>query len=158
AGIVVDQSPTALLQVIAGSAVNLTVSSGPPPVAVPNVVNSTQANATTAITGAGLVLGTVTSASSATGPSGSLISPNPAAGVVVAPGSDVNLVVSSGPSTTNLVVDKTVVSDGLGTQTTPAFSTSAAGELIVAFVASDGPSTGGQTSTISGGGLTWTLV
>jgi 6-phosphogluconolactonase (cycloisomerase 2 family) len=37
-------------------------------------------------------------------------------------------------------------------------STTAAGDLLVAFVASDAPTSGGQTSTVSGGGLTWTLI
>jgi hypothetical protein len=65
-------------------------------VSVPNVVNLTQAAATTAITGAGLVVGTVTTASSSIVPSGSVISQTPAAGASVAAGSAVNLVVSSG--------------------------------------------------------------
>ena len=67
------------------------------PVTVPNVVNQTQAAATTAIAGAGLVVGTVTQQSSATVPAGSVSSQNPAAGVGVAAGSAVNLVVSTGP-------------------------------------------------------------
>jgi hypothetical protein len=37
-------------------------------------------------------------------------------------------------------------------------STAASGDLIVAFVASDGPSGGGQGATVSGGGLSWTLL
>jgi hypothetical protein len=54
-------------------------------------------------------------------------------------------------------VDKTVSVDGTGTRTTPLFSTSSAGELLVAFAASDGPSaTNAQTLTVSGAGLTWT--
>src|SRR6185436_8191935 len=65
-------------------------------VAVPNVVNLTQAAATTAITNAGLVVGTVTTASSATVPSGSVISQTPVAGTSVSTGSAVNLVVSTG--------------------------------------------------------------
>ena len=60
AGSVISQNPVAGTQVATGSAVNLVVSTGPPLVAVPNVVNQTQAAATTAITGAGLVVGTVT--------------------------------------------------------------------------------------------------
>ena len=40
--------------------------SPPPPVSVPNVVGLTQTAATTAITGAGLVVGTVTTAPSST--------------------------------------------------------------------------------------------
>ena len=62
AGRVISQSPTAGTQVTQGSAVTLVVSSGPPQVAVPNVVGLTQAAATSAITGANLTLGTVTTA------------------------------------------------------------------------------------------------
>ena len=75
----------------------LTVTPPPPPVAVPNVVNLTQAAATTALGNAGLTLGTVSTASSTTVPAGSVISQTPAAGTLVAPGSAVALVVSSGP-------------------------------------------------------------
>src|SRR5580658_5417834 len=46
----------------------------------PNVVGQTQAAATTAITGAGLSVGTVTTQASATVTSGSVISQSPAAG------------------------------------------------------------------------------
>jgi uncharacterized repeat protein (TIGR03803 family) len=65
-------------------------------VAVPNVVGLTQAAATTAITGAGLAVGTVTTASSGTVPSGSVISESPVAGTSVSLGSAVNLVISTG--------------------------------------------------------------
>ena len=61
-----------------------------------------------------------------------------------------------GPAPT---VDKSVTVTGHGAVTTPAFSTTAAGETLVAFAGSDGPSGAGrQTVTVSGGGLTWTLV
>jgi hypothetical protein len=69
----------------------------PAPVPVPNVVGLTQAAATTAITGAGLIVGTVTTASSNIVASGSVIGENPLAGTSVAVGSAVNLLVSSGP-------------------------------------------------------------
>ena len=55
-------------------------------------------------------------------------------------------------------VDKQVFVDGAGTITTPAFSTSADNELLIAFVALDGPSSSPQTATVSGSGLTWTLL
>src|SRR6185436_12773547 len=66
AGSVISQSPTAGTQSAAGSAVAFVVSTGPPLVAVPNILNLTQAAATAAITGAGLTVGTITTASSAT--------------------------------------------------------------------------------------------
>ena len=68
-------------------------------VSVPNVVGDTQAAATTAITGAGLVVGTVTTASSTTVPPGDVISESPVAGTMVAHGSAVNLVVSASSAT-----------------------------------------------------------
>ncbi len=97
-GSVISESPVAGTSVSAGSAVNLVVSSGPAPISVPNVVGDTQAAATTAITGAGLVAGTVTKQSSSTVASGSVISESPVAGTSVSAGSAVNLVVSSGPA------------------------------------------------------------
>jgi hypothetical protein len=68
-------------------------------VVVPNVVGNTQAVATTTITGAGLIVGTVTMQSSATVASGNVISESPAAATSVASGSAVNLTVSSGVAT-----------------------------------------------------------
>ena len=53
--------------------------------------------------------------------------------------------------------DVVVSRDSYGTMTTPSFTTSVKGELLVAFVASDGPPRPGQTARVSGGGLTWTL-
>src|SRR5262249_57291200 len=72
---------------------------------VPNVVGLTQSAATTAITGANLVVGTVTTASSTTVPAGSVISQNPTAGTQIAVGSAVALVVSSGEPGQILVPD-----------------------------------------------------
>ncbi len=67
-----------------------------PTVATPNVVGQTQAAATSAITAAGLVVGTVSTQSSLNVPSGNVISQSVAPGVVVSPGTIVNLVVSNG--------------------------------------------------------------
>jgi DNA-binding beta-propeller fold protein YncE len=92
-GDVMSESPTAGANVWKGSAVDMVISTG---IAVPNVVGQTQAAATSAITGAGLVLGTVTQQSSSSVASGSVISESPTAGTGVASGSTVNLVVSSG--------------------------------------------------------------
>ena len=97
-GYVISQSPTAGTKVYKGSSVNLTVSMWlVPPVTVPNVVGMTQSDAQTAITGAGLTIGTTTQAYSATVPPGDVISQNPASGSSVATGSAVNLTVSMGP-------------------------------------------------------------
>jgi beta-lactam-binding protein with PASTA domain len=97
-GLVISQNPSANANVSPNSAVNLVVSTGSAQVAVPNVVGLSQAAATSAITGAGLVVGSVTPQSSATVPSGEIISELPAAAASANPGSSVNLVVSMGPT------------------------------------------------------------
>ena len=158
AGNVISQTPAGGTQVAGGSAVALLVSSGPPQVAVPNLVGLTQVAAQTQITGVGLAVGTVTQQASATVPVGAVISQNPVAGTQVAPGGLVDLVVSTGSQGSVPTVDVTVFSDGSGTRTTAAFSTTAPNELLLAFVASDGSASGTQSATVSGVGLTWRLV
>jgi hypothetical protein len=64
---------------------------------VPDVAGLPQASAESAIVAANLIVGPVTSANSATVPSGIVISQDPPAGSSVAEGSSVNLVVSLGP-------------------------------------------------------------
>src|SRR5262249_21304423 len=97
AGSVISQNPTAGTQIVVGSAVALVVSAGPPQGAVPNGVGLPRAAASTAITNAGLTVGTVMTASSTTVPAGSVISQNPTAGTQIVIGSAVALVVSTGP-------------------------------------------------------------
>jgi hypothetical protein len=62
-----------------------------------------------------------------------------------------------GPGPAQFGISNIVVADGAEAQTTAPFNT-AAGDLLVAFVSSSGPSEGGQTMTVSGGGLSWTLA
>ena len=57
-----------------------------------------------------------------------------------------------------IVRDVNVNLHGRGTLTTPVFHTGVASEQLLAFVAYDGPTNGGQTTTVTGAGLTWTLV
>src|ERR1700737_3124821 len=64
---------------------------------VPNVEGLTQAAATTAITGAKLMVGTVTQQSSNTVATGKVISQDLASGRSVAQGSPVNIMLCSGP-------------------------------------------------------------
>jgi RHS repeat-associated protein len=68
------------------------------PVTVPDVIGQTQTTAQSAITGANLIVGTLTNANSATVPAGNVISQEPAGGTSVAPSSPVSLVISLGPS------------------------------------------------------------
>ena len=161
AGSVISQNPVGGTVVAQGSAVALVISLGPANVAVPNVVNLTQAAATTAIVNASLVVGAITSANSATIAAGNVISQNPAAAALVAPGSAVALVISLGPAGTGPTVVASVTSavNGRGNQTVQISTT--VPTRLVAFVSADGPQNvgaGGQASTLSGGGLSWTLL
>jgi hypothetical protein len=60
------------------------------------------------------------------------------------------------PST--IGVDALAFSDAAGVMTTPAFSTTNPSDLLVAFVAYDGPSGAPQSASVSGAGLAWTLL
>ncbi len=98
-GQVISQEPAGKTIVNIHTAVELTISDGPehPGMAtVPHVVGMSQAQASTAITTAGLVVGTVTRRQSATVPQGLVLGQNPAAGTHGDPGSAVNLTVSNG--------------------------------------------------------------
>ena len=53
--------------------------------------------------------------------------------------------------------DGVVSAEGNGTINSPALSTTGSADVVLAFATSDGPATG-QTLTVSGGGLTWSLV
>jgi len=161
AGSVISQNPAAGSSVAAGSAVALVISLGPAAAIVPNVVNLTQAAATTAITGAGLAVGAITNANSATVPAGSVISQNPAAGTGVAAGSAVALVVSLGPAPSGPTVHASVTSAANVRGNRTVQITTTVPTRLVAFVSADGPQatgTAGQSATVSGAGLTWTLV
>ncbi len=131
--------------------------SGTPPdlVSVPDVVGLTQATAETAITGAGLVVGTVSTATSDTMPAGVVMNQTPAAGASVAPGSTVTFVVSLGPavSVPNVVgltqaAAETAITDGgltVGTVTTATSATVPAGNVI-----SQTPAAGASVAQQSG--------
>jgi len=56
------------------------------------------------------------------------------------------------------VVDATTFRHGRGPVTTPAFKTALPSQLLLAFASSDGPRNSAQTLSVSGAGLTWTLV
>ncbi|RYY52553.1 MAG: PASTA domain-containing protein [Chitinophagaceae bacterium] len=117
-GNVISQSPAAGTPVPRGSAVALNVSLGavPEPALVPNVAGLSLAEATTAITVAGLTVGDVTQAHSTTVPSGKVISQTPNAGAPAAAGSPVNLVISlgpvAGPAALSISLTQTVIGGG----------------------------------------------
>ena len=103
AGNVVSQDPANESSLLPGSAVNLVISSGPlVMLTVPNVEGLTQSAATTAITGANLMVGTVAQRASNTVVTGNVIGQDPAKESSLAQGSAVNLVISSGPQIVNV--------------------------------------------------------
>jgi hypothetical protein len=65
-------------------------------------------------------------------------------------------VVSSNP--TGFAIDQSINATGSGTITTALFNTAGSADTLVAFVSSDGAGSGSQTASVSGAGLTWSLV
>ncbi len=96
-GRVVEQNPKAETNLEVGSSVDIAVSKGPRPVAVPSVVGKTLDEAEAALAEAGLKA-QVTQEYSDTVPEGRVISQSPKAGTFLPPGSTVRLVVSRGPA------------------------------------------------------------
>lgn len=94
---VVDTDPPALGQAEQGSVVTLTVSQGPPLVAVPSVRGRSLEDAQAALREAGLGLGPTSQQASGDVPDGQVIGSNPAEGTEVPENTPVSLVVSSGP-------------------------------------------------------------
>ncbi len=74
--------------------------------------------------------------------------------------SNVNVTVENpAPPMTCFVLQSQVTAHGSGQVTTPSFHTAMAGEILLAFVSADGPAGAGkQQATVTGSGLTWTLV
>jgi beta-lactam-binding protein with PASTA domain len=161
AGNVISQSPTGGTSLPPGSAVNLTLSTGPCEVIVPNVVGTTESSAQSAILKYGLVVGTKTWQCSATVAAGRVISQSPSAGTSVASGSPVNMTISSGPcqatvpnvvGMTESAAGSSITSAGLvvGTKTSQCSATVAVGKVI-----SQSPSAG--TSVASGSAVNLTI-
>ena len=111
-GTVISQSPASGSKATKNSVVTITVSSGPGDVTVPNVVGLSQSAASNQLGQAGFSV-TTTTQSSATVPSGNVISTNPAAGSKAAKGATIAIVVSSGPpaSTTTTAAPSTTTTN-----------------------------------------------
>ena len=95
AGIVFDQEPEGETRQDRGSSVTIKISKGAPAVDVPNLVNSSEEDAITALERLGLQVDTVTEPS-LTVPAGKVIAQNPTPGTPAPKGSAVRLTVSSG--------------------------------------------------------------
>jgi eukaryotic-like serine/threonine-protein kinase len=96
-GTILSQQPVGG-RLTGGRSVRVVVSQGPRPIAVPSLVNLTQAQATAHLSQAGLRLGAVTKATSMTVAAGSVISASPDSGTLL-PGQTVTIVVSTGKPT-----------------------------------------------------------
>ena len=96
AGTVIRSSPARGAQLKAGSPVQLVVSKGRQPIAVPDVRGQTEDAARSVLTGAGLTVTTGPQEFSDTVPQGSVISQTPASGNLFR-GQQVTLVISKGP-------------------------------------------------------------
>lgn len=86
----------------------------------PDVVGMTQANAQTAIVGAGMTVGTVTENYSDTAPVGDVISQQPPAGTPICPGDVMDIVISKGPKPAPAAappVAQTQAATGVGSDT-----------------------------------------
>ncbi|MEM7281353.1 MAG: PASTA domain-containing protein, partial [Pseudomonadota bacterium] len=117
---------TPLNESLQSAAANATTSPEPT-TATPDVVGLDQATAESTITGAGLVVGTVTTQTDPAVPAGEVISQDPTAGTVVVLGTAVDLVVSSGAAPVS-------VPDVVGQAQATAESNIVAANLVVGTV------------------------
>jgi serine/threonine-protein kinase len=106
---IISTDPVAGTKVPDNTSITVFVSSGKNSVTVPGTLTGmTESEATAALQAAGLTLGTITQANSATVPAGDVISSDPMANASVAQGTAVNLVISNGqvtvPDVTNLSI------------------------------------------------------
>ncbi len=95
-GNVISQTPAANTPVAPGSSVNVVVANGPCTVPVPDLSGKTQAQATAAISAAGLIPATPTEQCSATVPLGQVVSQSPVKDTAAQPGTTVSFVISNG--------------------------------------------------------------
>ncbi|MFT3791350.1 MAG: PASTA domain-containing protein [Rudaea sp.] len=111
AGQVLSQYPSAGGSANLGSAVDLTVSLGPPPTALPNVVGLALPAARQTLAGPGFTSVVIVPVATTTAPEGEVLNESPAPGTLLAPPGPVTLKVSSGPPLTGTVT-QIVVSPG----------------------------------------------
>ena len=107
ADVVTAQSPSAKNQAAKGSTVTVTLSPGQKPITVPNVVNYSQSQAESALTGAGLKYTYADSQYSDTVPAGNVISQTKS-GETVAAGTTITLTLSKGKQQVSKSVNKTL--------------------------------------------------
>jgi beta-lactam-binding protein with PASTA domain len=96
-GTVIDQAPSAGASVDQGSVIKLKVSKGPQPVAVPNVVGSSFATASSQLQGLGFAVARKDVDSNQ--PADTVVAQSPSPGSSAVPGATITLSVSKGPKT-----------------------------------------------------------
>jgi len=158
-GLVISTDPPAGVEVGAKTTITVLVSAGKEQVLLPDLTGMTEADALTALSSVGLVLGTITQSDSATVAQNLVISSDPLANISVAAKSVVNLVISTGlvkvPNVVNLelidasaqlsaptvgyIVQTDVAIDCLGT----------AGTTVIAQSLAPGEQPQGQTITLT---------
>ncbi|MGD2093813.1 MAG: PASTA domain-containing protein [Phycisphaerales bacterium] len=104
AGLIISQSPSAGTLVSITTWVNVVVSTGPCEVTVPDITGVLLLDAGQALYGHHLVVGSVTWVCDDTATDGQIIGQSPSAGSIVPWDSSVDVVVSSGPCTTDVEV------------------------------------------------------
>ncbi|HUW19033.1 MAG TPA: PASTA domain-containing protein, partial [Sedimentisphaerales bacterium] len=145
---VISQDPAAGTQVPVGSTVNILVSLGHAPVTVPDVRNTTEAQAEAALNAVGLNKGAVTTSYSDTVPADLVISSNPSGGTSVDYGSSVDLVISLGhalvtvPSVLNMTESQAEAALNAVGLNKGAVTTSYSDTVPVDLVISSNPSAG----------------
>ena len=118
AGEAIETDPASGQSVPVGNRVVLLVSSGKPPVTVPDVSDLAQATAEADLVNAGLTVGVVTTQPSSTIPPGNVITLSPSANAQVPVGSAVNLVIAGNTSTTSSSSSTTPTSSSSSTTPT----------------------------------------
>ena len=110
-GTIFEQSPSSGSEAQTGDAVDVTVSTGPEEVTVPNLYGYNVANAETALANAGLELGTVEEAQTSEVAEGIIFEQSQTSGATAQPGDAIDVTVSAGPeqiTVPNLVGDDVV--------------------------------------------------
>jgi serine/threonine-protein kinase len=101
-GDIIRQSPGASSEAEPGSAVDVTVSTGPEAVSVPSLYGSSKADARAILSDAGLELGDVSERESGELGEGLILSQSRASGQTAEPGTAIDVTVSTGPAPVNV--------------------------------------------------------
>jgi beta-lactam-binding protein with PASTA domain/predicted Ser/Thr protein kinase len=157
-GHVIGTEPSAGTVLVAGSPVTILVSSGPPPVKVPDLRGETLEQAEQNLKGEELEVGTITKRVSSTSPPETVLAQSPAPGKKLHAGDKVNLVVARAPKEVPVpsVVGKTEAAAaaalgkaGFNAKTTPVSTTEASQEGIVLSQSPEGGSEAPKGATIT---------